>query len=230
MNRMRRVVTAMIDRHYDVAELVGALLGSAVGGVAGWVFGSGGGYAGWVGATLGAYVLGLGPIVVAVEHERGVLRGLGVAVLRVAWSVAGVAVLAALLIIVAMPLAAVQVTPVGGWLLERFPNATGVLVQGVLVAVSVAIVGLLAKTVVGLAVLGFAFEGMGKGAFMIAPVWWLVLIALPTYPIVLLIVWLLGWPDGWIGGLVGLTLGAAVGGYHGYRSAGDVSIDAGLDW
>ncbi|WP_433124811.1 hypothetical protein ACQPWW_20655 [Micromonospora sp. CA-240977] len=230
MTRMRRVAEAPINRHHDLTELVGAVLGSAVGGVAGWVFGGGGGYVGWVGATLAAYFLGLGPIVVAIEHVRGVLRGLGVAVLRVAWSVAGVAVLAVPLILVAMPLAVVQVTPAGGWLLERFPNATNGLVQGVLVAVTVAILGLLARTAVGLAVLGFAFEGIGKGAFMIGPVWWLVLTALPTYPIVLLIVWLLGWPDGWIGGLVGLTLGAAVGGFHGYRSAGEVSIDAGLDW
>ncbi|MEV4121638.1 hypothetical protein [Micromonospora sp. NPDC049645] len=220
----------MIDRHYELTELVGAVLGSAVGGVAGWVFGGGAGYVGWIGATLAAYFLGLGPLVVAIEHERGVLRGLGVAVLRVAWSVAGVAVLALLLMIVASPLAAVLVTPAGEWLLERFPNATDGLIQGILVAVSVAIVGLLVKTVIGLAVLGFAFEGVGKGAFMIVPVVWLVFIALPTYPTVLLIVWLLGWPDGWIGGLVGLTLGAAVGGFHGYRSASDVSIEAGLDW
>ncbi|WP_433120331.1 hypothetical protein [Micromonospora sp. CA-246542] len=227
---MRRVATAMVNRHWDLTELVGAVWGSIIGGVAGWVFGSGAGYIGWVGATLAAYFLGLGPVVVAIAHERGVLRGLGVAVSRVAWSVAGVAVVVVLMAIVAMPLAAVLDTPGGGWLLERFPNATDALVQGVLVAVSVAIVGLLVKTEIGLVVLGFAFQGMGKGAFVIVPVVWLVFMALPTYPLVLLIVWLLGWPDGWIGGLFGLTLGAAVGGFHGYRSAGDTSIEAGQDW
>ncbi|MEU7926710.1 hypothetical protein [Micromonospora sp. NPDC049107] len=223
---MRRVAKAMINRHWGLTEMVGAVLGSMVGGVAGWVFGSGAGYAGWVGVTLAAYFLGLGPVVVAIEHERGVLRGLGVAVSRVAWSVAGAAVVAVLMTIVAMPLAAILVAPVGGWLLERFPNATDALVQGVLVAVSVAIVGLLVKTKIGSVVLGFAFRGMGNGAFMIVPVVWLVFMALPTYPIVLLIVWL----HGWIGGLFGLTLGAAVGGFHGYRSAGDISIEAGQDW
>jgi hypothetical protein len=135
---------------------------------------------------------------------------LGAAVLRVAWSVVGVAVLAVLLMIIAMPVAAVLVTPVGEWLQERFPTAMDALVEGVLVAVGVAVLGLLVKTRLGTAVVGFAFEGMGKGAFAFESMTWLWFIALPTFPIALLIVWLIGWPDGWIGGLLGLMMGAAV--------------------
>lgn len=230
MTRMRRVANTMVYRHYDLTELVGAGLGAAVGGVAGWMFGGGAGYVDWVGVMLAAYFLGLAPVVVAIEHERGFLRGLGAAVLRVAWSVAGSAVLATFLMMLAMPVAAVLVTPVGEWLQERFPNATDALVEGVLVAVGVAIIGALVKTGAGVAILGFAFLGIGRGAFMFVPVVWLLFIALPTYPTGLLIVWLIGWPAGWIGALLGLALGAAIGGLHGYRSAGDVSIDAGLDW
>jgi hypothetical protein len=208
-----------LDRS-QLAQLGCGALGAAVGGVAAWTLPEGG-YDHWAVNVLVAYPIVVGVIAVAFEHERGALRGLGAALGRIAWFIGAGALWVVLLTILFAPFALVLIHPVAERFQEHFPNASQKLVSGLFVAFGVAILGALAKTEAGAMVLGFAFEGLGKGAFLMPPMLWLLIVWWPVSLVTLAIVWLSGWDGrhGSFGAVYWLVAGVVAGAVHGFYAA-----------
>ncbi|MEU7844731.1 hypothetical protein AB0B39_27640 [Micromonospora sp. NPDC049114] len=164
----------------------------------------------------------MGVLVVAFAHQRGVLRGLVDALGRILWSLGAAAVWITTLAILFAPFALILIHPVAERFQERWPNLSQELVSGLFVALGVTAIGALVKTEVGAIVIGFAFDGLAKTAFLMPPL--LLLMVFLLWPLGLvfpLVAWLSGGDglNGWVGAVCGLAAGVVGGAAHGYYSA-----------
>jgi hypothetical protein len=143
-----------------------SLLGAGVGGLVGWRLGDGAKYFEWVTGLLLLYVFGFGFFVIAIAHKRGVLWGLGTAVVRIGWFIAGLTVILLILTIVAMPFALILSTPVAEKVQQWSPTSSGIAIKAAFSALGGAVLVAIGKIRIGTALLFFSLQGLYKGAVL----------------------------------------------------------------